>query len=140
MSKHKHKPPPATKEALRPVDKAFIHSIMFEMGVLPIEDPRLDMNVPLRQLSAEEARLLKRKFRKLWRKYMRENMGDPNAKNAQARDNFVKIRLGVGKQVPSRAERLERKKLVYTKVWNDLIAPLLVKFENPEREQTKTNE
>jgi hypothetical protein len=129
--------PPKNRGELRPVDKVFIHSVMFEMGILPIEDPTLDMRVPLRQMSPEEARIIKRKFRKLWRKYMRAQVGNPNGTQGRTKEKAVQQKLGVGKHVPSRAERLERKRLVYKKVWEEVIVPMLVKFENPEREKGK---
>jgi hypothetical protein len=137
MATTKKRPVPKSRDDLRPVDKAFIHSIMFEMGVLPIEDPTLDMRVPLRQMTPEESRVIKRKFRKLWRKCMRQEIGNPNGKLAETRALVAKKQLGVGKHVPSRAERLERKRLVLKRIWNECIVPMLVKFENPERGSTE---
>ncbi len=123
--------PPASRDKLRPVDKAFIHSVMFELGILPIEDPTLDMRVPLRQLSPEEARVVKRKFRKMWRKCMKAQVGNPKGKHDAVK--AIQTKLGVGKHVPSRHERLERKRLVYNRIWEEVIGPMLIKFENPER-------
>lgn len=133
MAKNKTRPPPRRRDDLRPVDKAFIHQVMFELGILPIEDPTLDMRVPLKQLSPEEARVLKRKFRKLWRKCMKAEIG-PAGKMADARKKAAESKLGVGKHVPSRAERLARKRMVYERIWEQVIVPMLIKFENPERE------
>lgn len=125
--------PPKSRADMRPVDKAFIHSVMFELGILPIEDPTLDMRVPLRTIDPAEARVIKRKFRKMWRKLMKAQLGHPNEKQAEAKTKAAHQRLGVGKHVPSRAERLERKRLVYERIWNEYIVPMLVKFEDPER-------
>lgn len=134
MAAKAKRPPPKSRAELRPVDKAFIHSVMFELGILPIEDPTLDMRVPLRQLSPEEARVIKRKFRKMWRKCMKAEVGHPKGKQAEAKATAAQAKLGVGKHVPSRHERLERKRLVYTRIWEEYIVPMLIKFENPERE------
>ena len=134
MASKKKRSPPKNREELRPVDKAFIHNVMFEMGILPIEDPTLDMRVPLRQLPPEEARVIKRKFRKLWRKYMRAEVGNPTSKQAEVKTKAAEQKFGVKKPVPSRHERLARKRLVYEHVWNEFIVPMLVKFENPERD------
>lgn len=133
MAKSKNRPPPRRRDDLRPVDKAFIHSVMFEMGILPIEDPTLDMRVPLRQLSPEEARVIKRKFRKLWRRLMKQQVAAAGGKQGEAQKKALGTKLGVGKHVPSRAERLERKRLVYERVWEEIIVPMLIRFENPER-------
>lgn len=138
MTKTKHRPPPQSREELRPVDKAFIHTVMFELGILPIEDPVLDMRVPLRQLTLEDARVFKRKFRKLWRKLARnlvvraEAEGENDTKKQWA-VWAVKKKYGMGKQQPSRAEKLARKRLVYEQIWERVIVPMLQKFENPER-------
>lgn len=136
--------PPRSRADLRAVDKAFIHAVMFQLGILPIEDPTLDMRVPLRQMSPEEARIIKRKFRKQWRKYMKEKLGTsktpakkpktgtPAEAEKSARDRLITNKLGVGKHVPSRHERLERKRLVFESIWEQKIVPMLVRFENPE--------
>jgi len=118
------------REQLREVDRAFIHSIMFELGILPIEKTTLDMQRALKQLSPEEARQLKRKFRKLWRKAMKKEVGSSKGKRAEAKEQAAKSRLGVGKPVPSRAERNARKQLVFDRVWADIIGPLVENFEN----------
>lgn len=124
------KPPPGSKEQLREVDRAFINHVMFSAGIIPMEDTSIDVRIPLKQLSAEDARVIKRKFRKLWRKALRED----NSHLTQSMRDIQKRKLGVGKHVPSRAERHARKQLVYNMLWNTVIAPMLVKFENPERE------
>jgi len=118
------------RENLRDVDRAFIQTVMFELGILPIEKPSLDMQRALKQLSAEEARQLKRKFRKLWRKAMKKEVGNPNGKRANLKEQATKHRLGVGKPVPSRAERNARKQLVFDQVWKEMIAPLVENFES----------
>jgi len=115
---------------LRDVDRAFIQAVMFESGILPMEKTTLDMRRALHQLSPEEARKLKRKFRKLWRKAMRKEVGDPKGKRAEAKEQATKTRLGVGKHVPSRAERNARKQLVFDQFWQEIIGPLIENFEN----------
>lgn len=124
------KRPPVSKEMLRPVDKAFIHSTMFELGIVPIEDPRLDMRRGLDQLSPEDASKMKRKFRKLWRKALRED----KTKRKSSKEKTLKevgARYGVGKMTVNKNEKYERKKLVYESLWNERIAPKLHAFENP---------
>lgn len=133
MAKTKQRPAPRSREELRPVDKAFIHTVMFELGILPIEDPVLDMRVPLRQLTPEEARVVKRKFRKLWRKLARDRAARAGGKSGAGKQQAVQKEYGMGKQQPSRAERLARKRLVYEQIWEQVIVPMLQKFENPER-------
>lgn len=122
--------PTKPRETLREVDRAFIHTIMFELGILPMEKTTLDMQRALKQLTPEEARQLKRKFRKLWRKAMKKEVGSPKGKRADAKEQAAKSRLGVGKAVPSRTERNARKQLVFDQVWKEIIAPLIDNFES----------
>jgi hypothetical protein len=128
---------------MRPVDKAFVQSVMFELGVIPIQEIAHDMRVPLKQLDPVEARVLKRKFRKLWRKYsgiigsanVVAAANSPLKKDYSPSGDHVKklIRdrklMGAGKRIPSREERQERKRLVYTRIWHDIVSPMLDRFE-----------
>lgn len=132
MAKSKTSKP---RENLRAVDRAIIQSVMFQCGILPMEKTDLDMRRALQQLNPEEARTLKRKFRKLWRKAMRAQVGA--GKSKEVREDAAKRKLGVGKHVPSRAERTERKKLVFNLLWEQVIEPLITKFENPTPETIK---
>jgi len=116
------------RKELRDVDRAIIQTVMFQSGILPMEKTDLDMRRALQQLSPEEARILKRKFRKLWRKAMRATIGNGKTRNGKEEREHAK--LGVGKHVPSRAERNARKQLVFDELWNTVIGPLIEKFEN----------
>lgn len=116
------------RRELRDVDRAIIQAVMFQSGILPMEKTDLDMRRALQQLSPEEARVLKRKFRKLWRKAMRAEVG--NGKTRTSKEEQQKAKLGVGKHVPSRSERNARKQLVFDKLWNEVIGPLVENFEN----------
>jgi hypothetical protein len=119
---------------LRDVDRALIQAVMFELGILPMESTHLDMRRALQQLPPEEARTLKRKFRKVWRKTMKNVVNldvnkKPTTRSADAVKR-VKQTLGVGKHVPSRHERQARKQLVFDALWTDVIAPRIAQFEN----------
>jgi hypothetical protein len=118
------------RKDLRDVDRTFIQTVMFELGILPMEKTTLDMKRALSQLDPDEARQLKRKFRKMWRKAMKKEVGNPKGKNAAAKERVAKSKLGVGKHIPSRAERNARKQLVFDQVWKELIVPLIENFEN----------
>lgn len=124
------------RQNLRDVDRAFIQAVMFQLGILPIEKTHLDMRRALKQLSPEEARTLKRKFRKLWRKAMRAEIGN-GPKTRETRERIAKQKYGVGKHVPSRSERTARKQLVFDVLWEQVIEPMLKNFENPDRSEGK---
>lgn len=121
---------------LRDVDRAFIQTVMFQLGILPMEKTDLDMRRALQQLPPEEARVLKRKFRKLWRKAMKATVG--NGTKRGVRQQSTQSKLGVGKHVPSRAERNARKELVFEQLWQSTIEPMIKKFENPTKEDLLT--
>lgn len=104
---------------------AFILSIMFDMGIIPIDDTTKDMDRVLSQVSPEEAREKKRKFRKLWRKaaaeLKRKNIG------RYGKGSGYQM-LGTGKHMPSKKNMLERKRLVFEHVWYTKILPHLNVF------------
>ena len=115
-------------KTLRDVDRALIQTVMFQAGILPMEKTDLDMRRLLQQLPPDEARILRRKFRKMWRKAMADSVGETPKTGSEEQ---AKKTLGVGKQVPSRAERNARKQLVFDRIWRDIIAPLVKVFDNP---------
>lgn len=116
------------KKNVRDIDRTFIQYVMLNLGILPIENPKHDMRRGLRQLPPEEARVMKRKFRKLWRKMMRAQLNDGNHRRLQ-REN-IKTKFGVGKRVPSRNASTARKILVFTQLWESHIEPMIMNFEN----------
>lgn len=119
---------------LREVERALIHAVMFEAGIVPMEEPRHDMRRALEQLPPDEARAMKRKFRKLWRRAMRDKL--VGLKAPQVR--FVKRVLGVGQQSPSRAVRTARKEMVFDAMWETTILPFLTRFHNPDDRTSET--
>jgi hypothetical protein len=126
------------RKVLRDVDRAFIHAVMFESGIIPMEKTTLDMRRALQQLDPEEARTLKRKFRKLWRKAMKQEIGDPKSKRADVKETAAKQKYGVGKHVPSRTERNARKQLVFDQMWEQYIVPMLINFESAGEAQQES--
>lgn len=116
---------------LRDVDKAFIYYVMFEKGIVPMENPSMDMTRALKDISPEEARTFKRKFRKVWRKAWKKVIEQGNKHAVK----YQTAALGVGKKSPTRAEKLARKSMVFNLVWQDQIKPMLAEFEKVKRER-----
>lgn len=125
-AKSKKVKPPRT--VLREVDRAIIQAVMFNRGIVPMEQTTFDMRRALAQLPPEEARVLKRKFRKEWRRALKSMNTTPSRSTHQA--DADKRRLGVGKTVPSRSERNARKQLVFNELWQTIICQLIENFEN----------
>lgn len=60
------------------LERSLFYSLSFQMGILPPEPPNFmhlafpNMNIALDQLSKEDARKAKRKFRKVWRRLLKK--------------------------------------------------------------------
>jgi bisphosphoglycerate-dependent phosphoglycerate mutase len=104
---------------------------MFNAGIVPMEDPKMDVRKALENVSEEEARVLKRKFRKLWRK-----LEKAEKKPAQLGPDGKPL---ASKQ-PSRAEKLRRKQQVSRMFWEQQITPMLQRFKNLEDTRKKGEE
>lgn len=137
MRKRKAHMPPRAE--LRDVDRAIIQAVMFEQGILPMEKTHFDMRRVLAQLSPDEARVLKRKFRKLWRQAMKKEVNGASQHRRESRNKILSSALGVGKPAPTREQRQARKQLVFNALWQELIAPLIEKFENGGETPSDTN-
>lgn len=116
---------------LRDVERTFVQVVMFEVGIVPMEKTGLDMRRALKQVEPDEARKLRRKFRKVWRKAAAAAVAQGSLPTAAA-----KSKLGMGKKVPSRAERNARKQLVFDELWTSVIGPMVQRFDNAGKEVT----
>lgn len=124
--KRPHKPPPPGRKAdMRVIEVVFILSVMFEMGIVPIDDVTKDVSRALDNVSPEEARTKKRKFRKLWRQAAADCKRRHLGRHGKGTGPEM---LGMGKHNPSRKNMLERKRLVFETVWYRHILPMLTKF------------
>jgi hypothetical protein len=121
----------APNDKMRDVERTFVRIVHFEAGIVPMEKTGLDMRRALNQLEPDEARKLKRRFRKLWRKFATRQI-----MQGSASDKMMKGKLGTGKQVPSRAERNARKQLVFDEIWANVIEPMVRRFDNAGKEAT----
>lgn len=121
------------RTSLRDVDRAFIYHVMFEAGIVPMETPDMDMTRPLKDTSPEEARVLKRKFRKVWRRLVKKQLAAKST--PKSLKDRTKKNLGVGNKTPSRAEKLARKAMVFEEFWRTKVQPMLQDFEKVKRDR-----
>ncbi len=119
----------------RDVDRAFIYHVMFELGIVPMDVPEMDMGRPLKELDPTEARAFRRKFRKVWRKMAKKELEAAKKSKSSWQIEHVNKTYGCGKQTPSRSEKLARKRLVYARIWNEVVVPMLKEFEKPRRDK-----
>ena len=120
--KTKFRPPPKREADIRQIDKIYLHSTMFDLGIVPIESPEVNIEKCLNTLPTEDAVKMKRKFRKLWRKaYKKNHLRFPE---------HYKYNLDMGKKIVSRSARYLRKKIVLDYVWDEQIAEKIFNAEN----------
>lgn len=112
-------------ENLRDIDRIFIYTTMLQMGIVPMEDTKFDIRRALKDMSPEDARTFKRKFRKLWRKAIKDKANKSGTKSKVAVAQGLNVRLGTGKHVPSRSERNARKQIVFDQLWEESIQPMI---------------
>ena len=124
----------AKNDRLTDAERAFIHAAGFQAGIVPIEVHTHDMRRALAGLPDEEARKLKRKFRKLWRKIMRAKNG---ASKTTGQKTKLQSQLGLGKKIPTKGERNARKELVAKTLHDEKVKPMLEQFHKSPKRKDK---
>jgi hypothetical protein len=120
-------------ESLTDAERMFTHAVMFKEGIVPMEDPHMDIRRALAGVTPEEARKLKRKFRKLWRSLRKS---DPGLKRNSGTGHIVKPKPDAVDPVveiqvkPSKAEKLVRKMAVHKHLRATKILPLVKQFNS----------
>lgn len=96
--------------------QALVAQEAYDEGIVPytLDKLGLDMNKLLADLPPEEARRLRRRFRKMWRNLVRKNLR-PNS-NDLIRSSTTAYRTGLGKVKPDRTEALSRKNIVLSEL------------------------
>lgn len=92
--------------------QALIAQEAYDAGIAPYTFDKLshDMNRLLSDLPPEEARKLRRKFRKMWRNLVRKNIRANS--NDLIRNSTIAHRMGLGTSKPQTQNALSRKSLV----------------------------
>jgi hypothetical protein len=111
---------------LKDHERAVLSAIMFDNGMVPINNPTDDIGRALSSLPKDDARAMKRKFRKQWRKLARHEARRLNVKKPEV---LLANRFGMSKSNPSRQDRLARKQLVQQHFYEKLVRPILDQFE-----------
>jgi len=116
---------------LTQVERFLLHQIMHRMGVIPLEYAAIDVARILKTLPDDQARMLRRKFRKFWRTGMKREKAQAQKhhqrnKTALARElEAIDRRYGVGSANPSRAARRHRKTRVIDAVAGEVVRCIL---------------
>lgn len=111
---------------LKDHERAVLSAVMFDDGIVPIDNPTHDIGRALTSLPKDDARTMKRKFRKKWRKLAKAEAHKVNAKKPEI---WLNNRFGAGKSNPSRQDRAARKQIVQKHFYENLVRPILDQFE-----------
>lgn len=99
---------------------------MVKAGIMPWDAGMKDMNKVLEHLNPEEARKLRRKYRKVWRRNMQRQIANLEKKLAadpagsyhikvfQDQIAGLKVKYGAGNPKPTRTQRVTRRREVAT--------------------------
>lgn len=101
-----------------PIVKILQDTALISLGIAPIGSTHDDVNRALDKLPPDEARRMKRKFRKLWRKFVA-------AETKGRRRSRQEAVTGKGQLVPTRRQKIARKSLVNHKILHDVVMPLV---------------
>ena len=102
-------------------DRVLMTTVWLSLGVAPLDNVNFDINKMLACLPPDEARRMRRKFRKLWRKYAKRDISA--AKTGVSKRN-VQAYMGIGEEKPTRAQRNNRKRTVFWGIRKDVLEPL----------------
>lgn len=113
-------------------ERMMTYTAAFQEGIVPMEVTRMDVRRALKDLPPEDARKMKRKFRKLWRKLARQ-AGDQRTMNDVELNKPAPVSASKQGTKPTKRAKLRRKELVQTYLFTEHVAPMLEKFKKIER-------
>lgn len=128
-------------DQLKTPERMFIYAVSFEEGIVPLELATMDVGRALKDLSPEDARKMKRKFRKMWRKLARQatartkaevELAAPIAIGKNCDPALVKDVSKKGHK-PSKRAKMRRKELVQGYIMRERVYPMIEKFKKIER-------
>lgn len=111
-------------------ERMFVHTVMFQAGIVPMENAAMDVRRALQDVDPDAARKLKRKFRKLWRKAMRAKLVSNPIRRAEVVIDSV-TKKGAP---PTRRQKLHRKQIV-TEALRPAVDGLMQQFKTIKREE-----
>lgn len=130
-------------DSLTTQTRVFVHAASFKEGIVPLEDARMDVGRALKDLPPEDARKMKRRFRKLWRKLAREEAYSQRAcefkvakklKLPKGDDASQDASLPLPPHKPSKRAKLARKELVRSYIFREHVYPMNNQFTKIERD------
>lgn len=105
---------PLTLAANDIVLQFYIVDELEKMGVMPMVNSHVAMRNHIDQLAPEEARKVRRKFRKAWRKLVKSRFGE--------NEYIAKLLYGKGMENPSPKFLNDRRQIVYQEAFDRAVA------------------
>lgn len=104
-------------------DRMLLNAIWHMMGVAPIElgHSHEDINRILSSLPSEEARVMKRKFRKIWRSLVKKRLEKPRVNKAATMKAFGLFPENADSVPPTRSQKINRKRMVLSHVRQEVL-------------------
>ena len=93
------------------VERFFFYKESFDAGIVPIESTHENVNNALRDLPEEQAIAMKRKFRKMWRKALKDKV-----MSGVADPQSIEAWYGSPGKMPTANQKNNRKALVKAKI------------------------
>jgi len=101
------------------LEKTLMQAEMFKLGIIPLDGTSCDINMIMKSYPIDEQRKMKRKFRKIWRKFVKQLRAKETSKKLIYHCN----RPG---EVPSKAMKVQRKELIFKTVYFNKVVPIIV--------------
>jgi hypothetical protein len=109
------------------IHKIAIYTVYLEEGIAPIERIRDNVNKQLSSMSPDEARKMKRKFRKLWRKCYKKDL---KCRSNESYKDILAYRWGVQGEPLNKRVFMHRKNAVHSKLRAEKIQPFINLLRN----------
>lgn len=95
-----------------PLHKAMQYAIAFELGIIPVDDSDQKLDAAFAQFPPDEARRMKRKFRKIWRREVKKIAKIIGKRRGQ---RYLDSYMSKGGK-PSKWQLAARRSVVYTDI------------------------
>jgi len=109
------------------IHKIAIYTVYLGEGVVPIERIRDNVNKQLAEMSPDDARKMKRKFRKLWRKCYKKDL---KCRSNEPYKDILAYRWGAQGEPLNKRVFIHRKNAVHSKLRAEKIQPFINLLRN----------
>lgn len=107
-------------------DKVLLDAIWHMIGIAPIQTNtgKTDINIILSTLPPEEARVMKRKFRKMWRNLVKKRLARPKVNKAAVMQTFGLHPQKDESAIPTKSQKINRKRIVMQHVVDNVLTSM----------------